>query len=132
MRVILDTNVIMSALFFGGIPGQILSAYRTGTLTLILTPEILSEYQDVATRLSKRFGLESEDIFQWITVHSELIADSTLIESVCADPDDDKFIAAALSSGAKIICSGDKHLLDVNGYRGIEILKPKPFADKYL
>jgi predicted nucleic acid-binding protein len=54
------------------------------------------------------------------------------LEAVSADPDDDKFIACALSSGSKLIVSGDKHLLDVNGYRGIEILKPRPFIDKYL
>jgi predicted nucleic acid-binding protein len=51
---------------------------------------------------------------------------------VCADPDDDKFIACALASNAKIICSGDRHLLDVNGYQGIEIIKPRAFTEKYL
>lgn len=132
MRVILDTNVIMSAIFFGGIPGKILDAYASGKLTLILSPEILGEYQEVAERLAKKYKLKYAEILDWIIVHSEMVSDTALAEPVCADPDDDKFIAAALTSNAKIICSGDKHLLDVNGFRKIEILKPKPFADKYL
>lgn len=132
MRVILDTNVIMSAIFFGGIPGKIMKAYSSGKLSLILSPEILSEYHEVAERLFKKYPVEYADILEWITIHSEMVSDTTLAESVCADPDDDKFISAALVSGAKIICSGDKHLLNVNGYQKIEILKPTPFADKYL
>ena len=51
---------------------------------------------------------------------------------VCADPDDDKFLACALASGARIIVSGDKHLVDVSGYRGIEVLRPRAFVDRYL
>lgn len=132
MRVILDTNVIMSAIFFGGIPGKILDAYTAGKLMLILSPGILSEYQEVAERLSKKFHVEYGEILEWIAVHSEMVSDSALPKRVSADPDDDKFIAAALLSGARIICSGDKHLLDANGYQGINILKPKSFSDKYL
>jgi predicted nucleic acid-binding protein len=51
---------------------------------------------------------------------------------VCADPDDDKCLACALASGAGIIVSGDKHLVDVSGYRGIEVLRPRAFVDRYL
>jgi putative PIN family toxin of toxin-antitoxin system len=132
VRVILDTNVIMSAIFFGGIPGKILKAYASGELSLVLSPEILSEYHEVAERLFKKYPVEYADILEWITIHSDMVSDTSLTESVCADPDDDKFISAALVSGAKIICSGDKHLLNVNGYQKIETLKQTPFADKYL
>jgi len=55
-----------------------------------------------------------------------------LLESVCDDPDDDKFLACALASGSTIIVSGDKHLLKVSGYRKIEVLKPREFVNKYL
>ena len=46
--------------------------------------------------------------------------------------DDDKFLACALASGAGTIVSGDKHLLSVSGYRGIEVLRPRAFVDRYL
>jgi predicted nucleic acid-binding protein len=48
------------------------------------------------------------------------------------DPDDDKFFACALSSGSRVIISGDKHLLKASGYQGIEVLKPREFVDRYL
>jgi uncharacterized protein len=132
MRVILDTNVILSAIFFGGIPGRILSAYRDGQLTIVLSPEILDEYRATTERLAKKFDVDYEAILDWIAMHSEMVAAAELSEPICADPDDDKFIACALASSAKIICSGDRHLLDIDGYRGIEILRPRAFVDQHL
>ncbi len=55
-----------------------------------------------------------------------------LEESVCEDPDDDKFFACTLASGSRVIISGDKHLLRVSGYEGIEVLKPREFVDRFL
>jgi predicted nucleic acid-binding protein len=71
-------------------------------------------------------------LLELVVVEAEMCQAEPLLEAVSADPDDDKFIACALSSGSKLIVSGDKHLLAVDGYRGIEILKPRPFVDKYL
>ncbi len=61
-----------------------------------------------------------------------LIDAPPLPESVCIDPDDDKFLALAIVLNTRIITSGDKHLLDVSGYHGVLVLKPREFADKYL
>lgn len=55
-----------------------------------------------------------------------------LAEIVCDDPDDNKFLACALASKSRAIVSGDKHLLKVSGYEGIEVLKPRDFLEKYL
>ena len=132
MKVILDTNVIISSIFFGGIPSHIIEACYEKRIKLVMSPAILIEYREVAKRMSYKRPNDYKTVLDWILTNAEMVADTPLAEPVSADPDDDKFIAAALLSGAKIICSGDKHLLDVNGYRGIEILKPKPFADKYL
>ena len=55
-----------------------------------------------------------------------------MLESrLCADPDDDKFLACALASGAGTIVSGDKQLLRVAGYRGIEVLRRRVFLERY-
>ena len=115
-----------------GLPGQILEAYRDGQLALVLSPDILDEYLETAGWLAKKFDVDYEEILDWIAVHSEMVAAPSLNEPVCADPDDDKFIACALASGAKIICSGDKHFLDIDGHQGIEVLKPRNFVDQYL
>jgi len=132
MRVILDTNVILSAIFFGGVPGHILNAYRDGKITLVLSPEILEEYRETAARLAEKFDVEYEALLEWIAIHSEMERSLQLPTPVCADPDDDKFMACALASKATVICSGDRHLLDVNGYQGVEIIKPRDFTEKYL
>jgi predicted nucleic acid-binding protein len=100
---------------------------------LVLTPEIFEEYQRVAAVLHEKFpAVDLTRLLDLVVVEAEMCQAEPLLEAVSADPDDDKFIVCALSSGSKLIVSGDKHLLDVNGYRGIEILKPRPFVDKYL
>lgn len=71
-------------------------------------------------------------LLELLLVQAEMCQAEPLPEAVSADPDDDKFIACALASGSKLIVSGDKHLLDVDGYRGIEILKPRAFLERYL
>ncbi|KXK15132.1 MAG: twitching motility protein PilT [Chloroflexi bacterium OLB14] len=64
--------------------------------------------------------------------HAKVYKPVKLKEPICEDPDDDKFFACALSSDSKIIISGDKHLLKVSGYEGVEVMKPRDFVDKYL
>ena len=71
-------------------------------------------------------------LLELVVIAAEMHQVEPLPESVCVDPDDDKFIACALVSGSKLIVSGDKHLLDVNGYQGVEVLKPRAFVDTYL
>ncbi|ALC15542.1 hypothetical protein DSOUD_0754 [Desulfuromonas soudanensis] len=133
MRIVLDTNVFISGIFFSGPPHRILQGWRDGRVHLVLSPEIFEEYQRVAEVLHKQFpAVDLSAILDLVLVEAEMCQVEPLSEAVCADPDDDKFIACALSSGSKLIVSGDKHLLDVAGYRGIEILKPRPFVDKHL
>jgi len=133
VKVVLDTNVFISGVFFSGPPSKILQGWRDGRFTLVLSPEILEEYQRVADALSKKYPpVNLTELLELIVVEADMIQAEALKEPVSADPDDDMFIACALASGAKMIVSGDKHLLDVAGYRGIEVLKPKAFVDRHL
>lgn len=133
MKIILDTNVFISGIFFGGPPGKILQVWRDGRFTLVLSPDILEEYQRVAEALNRKYPpVDLTELLELIVVEADMIQPEALKEPVSADPDDDMFIACALTSGARLIVSGDKHLLDVDGYGGIEILKPKAFVDRYL
>jgi predicted nucleic acid-binding protein len=78
-------------------------------------------------------GSEFEAFTALLVLHSDLVdAPDHLGKLVCADPEDDKFLACALAAGAEIIVSGDKQLLDVTGWRGIEVLRPRTFVEKYL
>ena len=133
MKVILDTNVFISAVFFGGVPGKILKAWHKGEVQLLLSPEIFEEYIEVLRRLESQYPLiEVEPVVELLLAGCQLISASPLKIPVSPDPDDDKFIACALASKTKVIVSGDNHLLAVNGYRGIEVVKPSEFAGKHL
>ena len=133
MRVILDTNVFISGVFFGGPPSRILEGWRDGRLKLVLSPEILDEYQRVADELHTQFpDIDLLGLFELLLVAAEMHHAEPLPEAVCIDPDDDKFLACALASSAHLVVSGDKHLLQVAGYREIEILRPRAFIEKYL
>ncbi|MFK8020736.1 MAG: putative toxin-antitoxin system toxin component, PIN family [Pseudomonadales bacterium] len=133
MRIILDTNVLVSGIFFGGPPFQILNAWRNRTLQLVLSPEILEEYQRVAVILGEKYtNVDLHPILDLLTINSDIVAAPPLTEVVTNDPDDEMFIACAVASQTKLIVSGDKHLLDVDGYRGIQVLKPRLFVETYL
>jgi len=133
MRVVIDTNVLISAIFFKGKPDVILDAWRTGKLEIILSPEILDEYSRVLHRLSEKYpSVDTSGILYLLTAGCKVIEPREIEIQVCEDPDDDKFLAAALGGSTKTIISGDKHLHDVNGYTGIEVLRPSEFIKKYL
>ncbi len=133
MRVILDTNVFVSGIFFSGPPFEILDAWRNGKLTLVVSPEILNEYERVGQELSKTFpSVDIAPILELLTFKGEAVNAPPLPEQVCGDPDDDKFLACAIASNTKVISSGDKALRKTTGYAGIEVLTPREFADKYL
>ena len=135
MKVVVDTNVVVSGLLFGGVPGQILTAWSTGAIQLVISPSILEEYRRVGLELSKgREPLVSalETLLAMLTVHAFIVDAPPLDERVCEDPDDDKFLAAAVAANVAVVVSGDKHLLRVSGWRRIEVMKPRQFVDRYV
>jgi len=133
LKVVMDTNVFVSGVFFSGSPYQILKAWQSGEFELVVSQEILDEYQRVGEILAEeRHTVDLNPILNFVIEHAKVYRPAKLKEPVCEDPDDDKFIACALASGSGVIISGDKHLLKVSGYQGIEILKPREFVDRYL
>ena len=133
MRVIVDTNVFVSAIFFKGVPHAILDAWRHKHLELVVSPEIIDEYKRVIHELAEKFpGIDPAPPLELLTLRAQVVDTPELPEQVCTDPDDDKFLACALASHTKIIASGDKALLKTSGYGGIEVLTPRAFVDKYL
>ncbi len=134
MKVVLDTNVIISGVFFGGVPGRILSAWHAGQFDLVLSASILAEYRKVAAELTSRYGgSEFEPLAALLLMDSDVVdAPEFLAIPVSSDPDDDKFLACALAGAAPVIVSGDRHLLTVSGWRGIEVMTPRAFVQKYL
>ena len=133
MRVILDTNVFVSGVFFSGPPYRSLEAWRGGKLQLVASQEILEEYQRVGETLAEQFpGVNLQPIIDLVTTNAEVFPNQVLPESICEDPDDDKFIACALAGRCRVIISGDRHLLKVSGFRGLTVMSPRRFIDEYL
>ncbi len=133
MKIVLDTNVLISGIFFTGPPFQILEAWQKGKLSFVVSKEILSEYQRVAQEISLKFpSIDITKILQLISIHSKIVNTQGHEVSVCEDPDDNMFISCAIVSNSKIIVSGDKHLLKISGYQNIQVLKPREFIDNYL
>jgi putative PIN family toxin of toxin-antitoxin system len=133
MRIVLDTNVFISGIFFTGPPYQILKAWRDGRVQLLVSPSILDEYQRIGAELALQFrDVDLKAFLDLLTVQAEIVLAPTLPPVIRDDPSDDKFLEAAVAGNASYIISGDKHLLTLSEFQGIQILKPRDFAQRYL
>ena len=133
MRIVLDTNVFISGIFFSGPPSQILKAWKDKKIQIVLSKEILIEYQRVGEELTSKYSeIDIVPIIDLLTIYGEVVEIKDLSVSICEDTDDNKFIECAISSNCKLIVSGDKHLLKISGFQEIEVLKPREFIDLYL
>jgi len=126
-KVVLDTNVYISALAFGGKPLDILIWAEVGLFELFVSSAILFELRE---KLVQKFGwsekrtrLAIERIFNIAKV---VVPQMKIRE--CLDPDDDKILECAVEAGADYIVTGDKrHLLKFKEFRGIRIISPAEF-----
>ncbi len=133
MKAVIDTNVLISGVFFGGMPSRVLEGWRDGKFDLVVSPDILEEYRRVGEHLQARFPEVSLAPFLALLVmNAEIIEPPELPEQVSKDHDDDKFIACALAGGCRFVISGDKHLLGVSGYRGVKVVTPRQFVETVL
>jgi uncharacterized protein len=127
IRAVFDTNILFSATGWKGSPYQCLKLAREGKFTLILCNEILVEYEE---KLQTKFGITSEQASRAVAEilsHSTLVKINNDLHVVLDDADDDKVVESALIGKAAYIVSGDKHLLAMKEYQGIEMLKANEF-----
>ena len=133
MRVVIDTNVLVSGVFFSGPPRRILEAWRDRRVELVASLEILEEYRRVGERLSTQFeGPSFDQFFALFATNATIVQPRPLPGAVVSDPDDDKFFACALAADSRIIISGDKQVLAATGYEAVDVLKPRSFLETYL
>ncbi len=132
MKVVVDTNVVVSGAFFGGKPWRIIETIISGKLTAYATAEIIEEYNQIFDEMiSRKQGRASKDL--WVSFLSKLhVIDTNSTVRVCRDPDDDKFISCALDAGSVFVISGDKDLLDLERYEGVLIITAAEFCNMYL
>ena len=130
MRIVLDTNVVASAVFFGGRPYQLLHFIMEGRVDVVASKEIVDEYEDIVHRLQQKYPAISTKIpLQEFIARFEIIRVSSDIH-ISRDPDDDKFISCAVDGKCIYIVSGDNDLLSIGSYRDIEILTVVDFLNR--
>ncbi|NIM96725.1 MAG: putative toxin-antitoxin system toxin component, PIN family [candidate division Zixibacteria bacterium] len=131
-RVVIDTNVVISALLFGGTPGKLLPLWKSGRIQPLASKEMIDEY--LRALAHPKFQLSEEEInfilYQEILPYFEPVKAKPGRVIIRDDPSDDKFIRCAQSGKALIIISGDEHLIALKSYRNIRILSPFQFLDE--
>lgn len=132
MRIVVDTNVIISGVFFGGAPAEVLKAIISNKVTACASKQIVEEYIEIANEMiSRKQGKLNNNILLTLIESLEMIKPKTHIE-ISRDRDDDKFIECAKDADALYIVSGDKDLLVIKQYENIKIITAKEFCDNYL
>jgi putative PIN family toxin of toxin-antitoxin system len=127
MRVVLDTNTVVSALFWSGSPRRLLDLVYSGRITAFTSDELILELEDVlrrgkfVSRLASE-GTTARTASLQYTALATLIQPPKFVAPICEDPDDDAVLECALSAAAEAIVSGDRHLLKLGSFRGIEIM----------
>jgi uncharacterized protein len=128
IKAILDTNVLISGIFWRGAPFEILQAWQEQRFRLVITVPILNEYSRVAGEITKKYSIPIlSNIFNLIELHSEIVEPVSFAQAVCTDPDDDKFLEAAVGAEADYVISGDAALLRVKRYHRTQIVTPSQF-----
>ena len=129
-KVVIDTNVFVSGIFFSGPPYRILKAWHDGRIKIAVTEDILEEYRRVIETLSVKFdNIDIDYILELLLIEAELVPSYSFNENICEDPDDDKFLACAIAAKSKYIISGDKHLLKIGQFLNTTIVTPRYFLD---
>jgi len=127
-RIVLDTNVLISAIVFGGRPRDVLEKVIAGRFTMAISVEMLAEFQGVLE--GKKFRYPSDivrTIVHELLAVSELVRPRMKVEQIKADPADNRILECALESGAACIVTGDRHLLELGRFEGIPILDAAVF-----
>jgi putative PIN family toxin of toxin-antitoxin system len=132
-RVVLDTNVLISALLFRGGLSKIVGLWQKGKIIPIISKETFSELLTVLEY--PKFSLTQEEIDPIIKYeilpYFEIVEVVKDVKGISRDPEDDKFISCAISGSADYIVSGDKDLFDLKQYKSIKIIKASDFLKMY-
>jgi putative PIN family toxin of toxin-antitoxin system len=128
LRVILDTNILISAFVFpGGAPEAVYRAALEGRVTLVTSPALLAEFGRV---LSEKFGWapdRAEQAVAQIVRIGDVVRPTSTVHVIREDPADDRVLEAALAGKADVIVSGDRHLWRLDNWRGIQTEKATTF-----
>lgn len=130
-RVVLDTNVLLSALVFGGRPRQVVELLARDLIDVVISEEILTEMR---RHVANKFPAFTDDLVKFemlLEQDSELVKLGGITITVCRDADDNRILETAVLGSCEYIVSGDKDLLVLERYKSIQILKPAEFLEQF-
>jgi putative PIN family toxin of toxin-antitoxin system len=132
MNVVVDTNVVVSAIFWPGESRDCLTLWARRRFDLAVSVPILEEYAAIAHRLARRIRqVDPEPWLRWIERKAKVYESAPLGKPRARDPKDDPFLACALACSAKFVVSKDEDLLALGKPFGIEILAPRQFLARF-
>lgn len=135
-KVVLDTNALVSRVIASGYSASILDAARREEIQLVTSAHLLEEFSDVISRrhIVRKYpkaAEEAEALLDFLRAFAVLASGIPEADAISPDRDDDFVLACALEEKADCIVSGDPHLLDLKTHKGISILTPKQFVERY-
>ena len=132
-RVVLDTNVLVSALLFKGALSRLVELWRKGRIIPVISKETFAELTTVLQY--PKFSLSKNEIKSLIEheilPYFEIVGVVKTVKGVCRDPGDDKFISCAISANADCIVTGDKDLSDLKRYKSVRIIHSSDFIKMF-
>lgn len=132
MRAVLDTNVLISGVIATGAPHELLVTGLDHEYQIVTSVETLTEFRETLLKYPERFHMDEDEVQQeveTIRYFAEFVDPDEEITAVQRDPDDDKFLEAAVAGDVDYLVSGDTHLLDIDSFRGIDIVEPRTFYE---
>ncbi len=133
IKIIFDTNVLFSAALNASThPAKALN-WAISHGQLFASQSTLEELANVLTRSKHRTRLPEAQCMAFLQAYAAHVTLVPIVTSVqeCRDPKDDQFLSLALNAGADVIVAGDKDLLTMNPWRGVDILQPTPFLERF-
>jgi len=137
MRVVADTNTVVSGLLWHGPPYQVLSLARAGRIDLFTSAGLLAELDDVLHRekFARRLAManiKASDLVIGYAALAKIVKPATIAPVIIEDPDDDAVLACAVAALAETIVTGDAHLLKLKEYNSISILSASEFLSQFM
>ena len=134
--MVLDANVYISAIIQpAGAPGQLVERFlRDASFEVVVSTAIVDEVLRALAYPKVRKLLRGADAQLWfedLVVLTDLVAGAQQLSGVCKDPDDDKYVAAALEGRAAYVVTGDRAFLDLKEHAGVKIVTPRAFLDLF-
>ena len=131
MKILIDTNILISGLFYGGLPERLLFKLDEN-FNVCVNDEIIAEYRaQIAKKVLQRKKVLNERLSEKFFSNLQSFEIQSNLK-VCRDPKDDKFINCAIDAKAIYIVSGDNDLLTLKNFAGVEIVTAREFYEKYL